>query len=241
MTWPSRPGGPGTGRQRPGPRSGTAFRIGWWLACVALVGLGGWGTGLLIGAADKPGTPPPLPAQVLALPSGGLEPPDRGPGPLTRSTPRKIVIPRIGLRAWIEEIGLRPDGAIETPSFERANHASWYKLGPSPGEAGAAVVIGHVDSRKSVAVFYYLTRLRPGEEIEIERADRTTAIFTIEVMQSFPKADFPTDRVYAGGPVPELRLITCGGRYDATSHSYSDNIVVFARLTGVRPPPPPQV
>jgi len=215
--------------------------VGWWLACVALVALGGWGAGQLAAAADKPGTPPPLPAQVLALPSGGLAPAATGPAALSRSAPRKVIIPKIGLRAWTEQIGLRPDGAIETPSYERANHASWYKLGPSPGEAGAAVIIGHVDSKKSVGVFYYLTRLRPGDQIEIEREDRQAAVFTIESLQSFPKADFPADRVYAGGPAPELRLITCGGRYDAERHSYSDNIVVFARLTGVRPPPPPQV
>ncbi|NUO59158.1 MAG: class F sortase [Hamadaea sp.] len=222
-------------------RRGTMFRVGWWLACLALMAAGGWGIGQLATAAHKPGTPPPLPAQVLALPSGGLAQPPTGPGALTRSVPRKIIIPKIGLRAWIEQIGLRPDGAIATPSYERANHASWYKLGPTPGEAGAAVIIGHVDTKKSVGVFYYLTRLRPGDEVEVEREDRTTAVFTIEMMESFPKAAFPADRVYAGGSTPELRLITCGGRYNAKTHSYSDNIVVFARLTGVRRPPPPQV
>jgi hypothetical protein len=29
---------------------------------------------------------------------------------------------------------------------------------------------------------------------------------------------------------PALRLITCGGSFDQTAHSYRDNIVVFADL-----------
>ena len=33
-----------------------------------------------------------------------------------------------------------------------------------------------------------------------------------------------------------LRLITCGGTYDAARHRYLDNVVVFARLEAVRGP-----
>jgi len=113
---PSRPAG--ASAHRAGQR-GIGFRIGWWLACLAVVALGGWGIGQLVVAAQAPGAPPALPSQILALPSGGLAHTTTGPGPLSRSIPRKIIIPTIGLRAGIEEIGMRPDGAIETPSFER--------------------------------------------------------------------------------------------------------------------------
>ncbi|NUT37618.1 MAG: class F sortase [Hamadaea sp.] len=207
------------------------------------VALGGWGIGQLWFAAEGPNHPPPLPSRVVALPSAGVGEAARAPGPtpLGRSVPRKIVIPKIGLQAGVEQIGLRADGAIETPSYERANRAAWYRLGPSPGEPGAAVIVGHVDSKKSVAVFFYLTKLRPGDVIEVEREDRTTAVFTVESLESFEKTQFPTDRVYGPTAEPSLRLVTCGGRYDRSRGAYVDNIVVFAHFTGVKPPPPPQV
>jgi hypothetical protein len=250
VTSPDRIGDPGTGR-KPGPRGarhrrkqrGLGFRVGWWLASLAVVALGGWGIGQLVGAARSPGAPPALPEQVLAMPTAGVgsaEHVTSSPSPLNHSVPSKIIIPAIGLRADIDQIGLRPDGALETPSFERANRAAWYRLGPSPGEAGPAVIIGHVDTKKGPAVFYYLTKLHPGDKIEVERTDGVTAIFTIDTLESFPKSEFPTNRVYGGSPAPLLRLITCGGRFDASRHSYVDNIVAFAHLTAVRRPPPPR-
>jgi hypothetical protein len=47
-------------------------------------------------------------------------------------------------------------------------------------------------------------------------------------VQEYLKDHFPTEDVY--GPVPdaELRLITCGGAYDYTTHHYLSNIVVYA-------------
>jgi hypothetical protein len=33
---------------------------------------------------------------------------------------------------------------------------------------------------------------------------------------------------------PALRLITCGGTFDRDRGSYRDNLVVYARLVGVR-------
>jgi hypothetical protein len=46
--------------------------------------------------------------------------------------------------------------------------------------------------------------------------------------RQYPKNEFPADAVY--GPVrgPELQLITCGGEFDRSSHSYRDNLVVYA-------------
>ena len=44
-----------------------------------------------------------------------------------------------------------------------------------------------------------------------------------------PEEGFPTLDVYGDTAGPELRLITCGGPFDASARSYVDNIVVFAR------------
>lgn len=203
---------------------------------MAVVALTGAGTGQILATLRAPGPPPRLPARVVALPSEAVREPSGRLTPMTRSVPTKIVIPAIGLRAGIEAVDLRPDGEVATQPLERAQRAAWYRPGASPGEAGPSVIIGHVDGKKGVAVFYYLTRLRPGDRIEVYREDGGVGIFTVQSLEEVPKNDFPTDRVYAGSAEPSLRLITCGGRYDRQRATYVDNVVVFARMTALRPP-----
>ena len=48
----------------------------------------------------------------------------------------------------------------------------------------------------------------------------------------YPKDRFPTEQVYGSTPLPELRLITCGGVFDRDARSYRDNVVVSAVLDG---------
>jgi len=42
------------------------------------------------------------------------------------------------------------------------------------------------------------------------------------------KDHFPTQQIYGPVPGPELRLITCGGTFDAAIGSYLSNVVVYA-------------
>lgn len=210
-------------------------RLAWWFGCVAVAALAGWGIGQLTVAVQAPAAPPRLPARVVALPSSSVRPPAYQLTPMSRSVPTKIVIPAIGLRAGIEPVEARRDGGIGAPPLEHAQRAAWYEPGPSPGQAGPAVIVGHVDDKKSVAVFYYLTRLRPGDKIEVYRQDGGIAYFTVDSLEEVPKDAFPVDRVYAGTE-PALWLITCGGRWDPFRATYVDNIIVFARMTALRPP-----
>jgi hypothetical protein len=151
---------------------------------------------------------------------------------LDRSTPVQISIESIKLRASVDQIGLAPDGTLEEQPFSTASHAAWYRLGPTPGQVGPAVITGHVDTKTSVAVFFYLTKVRPGDRVVITRADGRTATFTVDWLGSFPKSNFPTRLVYGSTDYPALRLITCGGTFDRSAGSYRDNIVLFAHLTG---------
>jgi hypothetical protein len=78
--------------------------------------------------------------------------------------------------------------------------------------------------------------MRRGDQVTVTRTDGKTAVFTVTRVARFSKSRFPTRAVY--GPIDHagLRLITCGGTYDAARHSYLDNVVVFARLEAVRAP-----
>ena len=78
--------------------------------------------------------------------------------------------------------------------------------------------------------------MRPGDQVTVTRKDGKIAVFTVTRVARFSKSQFPSQAVY--GPIDHagLRLITCGGTYDAARHRYLDNVVVFARLTAVRGP-----
>ncbi|SBT41067.1 class F sortase [Micromonospora auratinigra] len=153
-------------------------------------------------------------------------------GPLLpRSEPVRITIPRIGVDADLVPIATDGRGSLEVPPLDHPELAGWYRPGPSPGEAGNAVVVGHVDSQRGPAVFFELGRLRPGDTVRVTRADGRTAAFTVDGVGAYPKSRFPTERVYGAGADARLRLITCGGRFDPRTGNYPDNIVVFATAT----------
>ncbi|MEK8105858.1 class F sortase [Micromonospora sp. M12] len=120
---------------------------------------------------------------------------------------------------------------LEVPPLDRPTLAGWYRHGVSPGETGNAVLVGHVDAPSGPAVFFDLGRLRTGQQIHVTRADARDATFTVDDVRAYPKEHFPTALVYGPADVAGLRLITCGGRFDATTGNYVDNVVVFATRT----------
>ncbi len=176
-----------------------------------------------------PGGPPQPPAWAATT-----RPVDHRTPVLPRSVPVRVGIPSIGVRAPLTGVGLDADGSVQVQPADRPGEAGWYDRGPTPGERGAAVLLGHVDSAKGAAVFYDLGRLRPGNRVEVTRADGRVAVFTVESVERVAKDRFPTRRVY--GPLDHagLRLVTCGGAFDRTKRSYRDNIIVYAALTSVR-------
>ncbi|MGE5830750.1 MAG: class F sortase [Micromonosporaceae bacterium] len=141
--------------------------------------------------------------------------------------PTRVRIPIIGVDASLELLALDRGGALTPP--QAYARAGWYADGVVPGDPGPAVIAGHVDSQSGPAVFYRLHELRPGDLIEVER-DGDWLRFRVTGSSRYPKDDFPAAQVYPPTPGPELRLVTCGGSFDAAAGSYRDNIVVSAVL-----------
>jgi sortase (surface protein transpeptidase) len=138
----------------------------------------------------------------------------------------RVRIPGIGVDATVEQLGLNPDGTVAVPADP--SDAGWYRYSASPGQLGPAVLLGHVDAdRIGPAVFYRLGKLVPGDRVEVTRSDGTVATFLVSSVVEFAKTAFPTDAVYGPTNQPALRLITCGD-WDAATHSYRGNTVVFA-------------
>jgi len=145
--------------------------------------------------------------------------------------PVRLKIARIGVSTGLQRLGKDHHGAVEVPSGPHQwDTAGWYAAGTRPGDPGSAVILGHVDSKRGPAVFYRLRELRRGDLVEVALADGSSVRFAVERVEQYPKARFPTAEVYYPTLTPELRLVTCGGTFDATAGHYRSNIIVFAAL-----------
>jgi sortase (surface protein transpeptidase) len=142
--------------------------------------------------------------------------------------PVRISIPAIGVNARVIPLGLNRDRTMQVP--RNFAHTGWFRPGPEPGEQGAAVVAGHVDSRSGPAVFFRLRELRAGHMITIHLRNGSKVRFLARSMIRVSKGRFPTNRVYAQTTQPTLRLVTCAGRLNPATGHHPDNYIVFATI-----------
>ncbi|MFE5742474.1 class F sortase [Streptomyces celluloflavus] len=173
---------------------------------------------------------PPVQVRAAAVPPPALAPQHATAAPLPASPPVRVRIPAAEVNTGpVPRLGLAADGTVEVPAVAQADRIGWYDKGVTPGEPGPAVLIGHYDTVNGPAVLRDVGRIRPGDRISVDRADGTTAVFTVRELQQVDKESFPTQRVYGDTDRPELRLITCGGAL-VDGHR-PDNIIVYADLT----------
>ena len=143
--------------------------------------------------------------------------------------PTRIDIPAIGVHSTsFVSLGIAADGSIKVPGT--ADEVGLYSGGPTPGQLGPAVLAAHVDSAQGPGIFYRLGDVRPGDKVQMTRADGSRLTFVVDKVAQYPKDQFPTDLVYHGDfTTATIRLVTCGGTFDKVKH-YLDNVVVFAHL-----------
>ena len=192
-------------------------------------------------------TPPPQPtaAQAFGKPAGqtaaaapaagtSQTPPLDLPPILRPATPTRVRIPVIRVNAPLMPLALDSTGRLAAPPEQNRNLAGWYGDGASPGEIGTAVIAGHVDNKQGPAVFYGLGALKKGAEVDVDRSDGVTAVFTVDAVEAYDSKAFPNDKVYGDAARAELRVITCGAGFDKKHYKYMGNVVVFAHLTAAR-------
>ncbi|MFD9031170.1 class F sortase [Streptomyces sp. NPDC059567] len=213
--------------------NGLSRRGAWGVVVVVLL----VGIHLVRGGTEewRAGGPPQPVAAAAPDRTGAAVAPARetAPAPLPASRPVRVRIPAVRVDAPVTEVGRDAEGWIDTPPAYEKNLTGWYTGAVTPGERGTAVVVGHVDTPDGRAVFYDLGALDKGHRIEIARKDGRTAVFSVYGVEVVPKEGFPAERVYKGGALPELRLITCGGDF-SRQQGYAGNVVVSARLLAVR-------
>lgn len=180
---------------------------------------------LLSGCSSGPETtaPVPAPGTVTAQPSV----PENAAEPPAPAAPTDVAIPSIGVDSSLMELGLNADGTVEVPPAEKGMTAGWYTGGAVPGEAGAAVIIGHNNTRFGKAVFHDLREITKGAAITVGRRGEAPVRFTVTGIETVGKGSFPTEKVYGRTEDRALRLITCDGEFDAQGHPV-DNLIVYA-------------
>lgn len=140
--------------------------------------------------------------------------------------PVRVRVPAVGIDAAVGPLFVDDNGVLPPP--ESFDATGWWHDGPEPGEAGPAVIAGHVDSYRGPAVFFHLDDITTGDKIFVDRADGSTVTFVAHRTERHPKDEFPTEAVYGDTSQTALRLITCGGDFDDEDRRYLDNIIVYA-------------
>jgi hypothetical protein len=185
----------------------------------------------------------PVPARVPAVDSTPLQTAS-APVPAYPSV-TGLSISALGINTGLViKVGVQADGSMETPPLSRVQELGWFCPNahtpnpgcgaPVPGDPGPATLIAHVDGQGKLGLFARLSQLKAGDQVSVRRSDHKTAVFTVTDLQMDDKSNFPAQQIFGDTQDPELRLITCGGQFDPAQRSYTQNVVVSARLTALR-------
>ncbi|PYC77240.1 class F sortase [Streptomyces tateyamensis] len=177
-------------------------------------------------SALPPRPPDPAQAQAAASPTGkrttpAVQVPD--------AHPSRLKIAALSVDAPFT--GLDKDAQ---PPADDPNLVGWFQGGTVPGNRGPAVLVGRPATTTAPAVFTALGTLAPATTVDVARDDGVTATFAVDSVETFAQGALPADRIYGPTADAQLRLITCGGAYDAQRGDYTASVVVFAHLTGLR-------
>ena len=149
--------------------------------------------------------------------------------------PVGLTIPDLEVSTSVLPVGVTSGGGVVVP--ENIALTGWYRFGSRPGDrTGSTVIVGHRDGRESGAgALYGLEQLEPGALVSVVDADWLRWDYRVVARERFAKDAAPFDDLFAEDGRPRLTLISCGGRFDADTGSYEENVVVTAVLEGGEP------
>jgi sortase (surface protein transpeptidase) len=206
-----------------------------FISCSVMVVIAGCRLTTAAKSAGGEGFPSP-PAKALSPTSDGqvrqtsewhTHPAAQGTPVEEPGLPRRLVIPRLGVKMPITSVAVDAEGAMALPP--RPTQIGWYRYGPRPGASqGSAVLGGHVDSRQyGVGPLAALNRLRPGDDVVVV-TENGTERFQVRSVQLVDKQGLDLGKVFDRDGDRLLRIITCGGTYRRSQGGYQANVVVTA-------------
>jgi LPXTG-site transpeptidase (sortase) family protein len=137
----------------------------------------------------------------------------------------RLVIPSIDLDTAVVPAALVEHDGMSTWEIPRfvAGHAEG---SAGAGEAGNAILIGHITSITLGHVFETLDRVSSGDAVTVFSSDRLWG-YRVSDVRNVARTDL--------GPLeptssPRLTLITCSGTWLPTVHDYAQRLVVTAEF-----------
>ncbi len=184
---------------------------------------------------DPTGAGAAVAATVIAWPTP-TEPPTATPDAFARlGVPIRLEVPSIGVSAIVEQVGITRDRAMGVPSTW--DRVAWFKLGFRPGEAGNAVMAGHLDtSSGGPAVFWNLDKLAPGDEVIVHYSNGDRLVFVVQgsAVYDYDASGPSIEQIFGPAQTANLNLITCNGAWDRGRATYTKRLVVFSTLAQER-------
>lgn len=145
--------------------------------------------------------------------------------------PKKIIIPSLGVDAYIQNVGVDQHNEVAVPN--NLHVAGWFVDSVRPGERGLSIIDGHVDLRpnRPDAVFQHLGTIQPDAEITVVFGDESTKTFKVVKVQDVALEE-AAGVLFSSLPSGErqLNLVTCGGKYDEAADRLDRRIIVSAEL-----------
>jgi len=143
--------------------------------------------------------------------------------------PTSVDIPALGVHAThLMPLGLDKNGVIETPPLSQPMTLGYYTRSSPPCVPGPNKVpfalIGHIDGNKQRGVLYNLKNLKPGDTVTIGLDNGQHCTYRINRLAEYGKHNVPFNDVWGPTPDPQIRVVSCGGRYIGPPDYYEDNL-----------------
>ena len=145
--------------------------------------------------------------------------------------PIRLIIPAIGVNAFIEPVGTQSNGDLAIPTHNPWEDAGWYNLGPHPGERGSAVIDGHLDRPGGYpAVFWRLRDMHAGDEALVMNMAGKTLHFRVIRVALYTPQEAPLQDIFGNWGGIYLNLLTCAGDWIPSEHQTTLRLVVYTSL-----------
>ncbi|MGW5307821.1 sortase domain-containing protein [Streptomyces griseoluteus] len=176
-------------------------------------------------------SPVPSGGMLSAVASGAGSGGDRSTSS-SRPVPREFSIPRLGVEASVDAVGVTGAGQVVVP--EDPQRVGWYRFSPVPGApAGSSVIVGHVDSEgRGLGVLAALNDVRPGDTARVSGSEGLAVEYRVVSRRTVAKDGLGASGAFRVDGRAVLTLITCTGPYDAGKGGYQKNLVVTAEPVG---------
>ena len=137
-----------------------------------------------------------------------------------KTVPARLEVPTLHINTVIASSGLDKRGMMQIS--DDPNEVAWFNLGPSPGQAGSAVISGHYGWKDHTpAVFDSLYKIRIGDVIQVEDSNGLTTTIVVRKMERYFSGSVAKEVFQSKDGKSHLNLITCEGDWNDDSKSYS--------------------